>query len=56
MTMDRLKQENRRFRRRLRKTKDALRDAEGTTAWVIDVLTSRRPAELAALLCQEGQP
>lgn len=55
MTVDRLKQENRRLRRRLRETKDALRDAEDTTAWMVDVLTGRRPAELAALR-QEAQP
>ena len=53
MTVDRLKEENRRLRRRLRDTKDALQDAEDTLAWVVDLATGRRPAELAALR-QEG--
>lgn len=55
MTVDRLKEENRRLRRRLRETKDALRDAEDTTAWVVDLVTGRRPSELAALR-QEARP
>jgi hypothetical protein len=34
MTVDRFKEQNRRLRRRLRETKDALRDAEDTIEWI----------------------
>lgn len=34
MTVEVLKEQNRRLRRRLRETKDALRDAEDTIEWI----------------------
>jgi hypothetical protein len=42
MTMDRLKEENRRLRRRMRETKDALQDAEDTIEWIVKQFTGRR--------------
>jgi len=54
MTIEKLKEENRRLRRRLRNTKDLLRDAEDTTEWVMELLTGRRLAALRALTRQEG--
>lgn len=41
MTVDALKEENRRLRRQLRDTKDALRDAEDSLTWVAEQLKAR---------------
>ena len=47
MTMKRLEHENRRLRRLLRNTQDALRDAEETLHWV--------GAQLKARVAEEAQ-
>lgn len=39
MTIEVLKEENRRLRRRLRDTKDALKDAEDTIEWIVQLKT-----------------
>lgn len=41
MTMARLEEENRRLRRLLRNTQDALRDAQDTLTWVGEQLKAR---------------
>jgi hypothetical protein len=49
MTMEVLKEQNRQLRRRLRDTKDALRNAEDTIEWIGNQLEGR-----AAATKQEG--
>lgn len=41
MTVEALQEENRRLRRRLRDTKDVLRDAEDTIEWIGEQLKAR---------------
>ena len=48
MTMDALKDQNRQLRRRLRETKDALRDAEDTIEWI------GKQLKAPAAITQEG--
>ena len=41
MTVEALREQNRRLRRQLRDTKDALRDAEDSLTWVANQLETR---------------
>lgn len=41
MTIEALKEQNRRLRHQLRDTKNALRDAEDSLAWVAEQLNTR---------------
>lgn len=55
MTVQLLKEENRRLRRRLRETTVALRDAEDTLDWVTEQLKGRVVVPVGrAHACQEG--